>query len=117
MPRTYATQQNCPVARTLDLVGDRWTLLVVRDLLNGRSRFSDLLESLEGISPNLLSSRLKTLEQAGVVERSYYSQHPPRAEYHPTEKGRELATIIQAMSEWGEAHVPSPPDEIVPWQD
>jgi DNA-binding HxlR family transcriptional regulator len=95
-----------PVARSLDLLGDCWTLLVVRDLLRGRSRYSDILASLEGISPNLLSDRLKRLERHGVVERSFYSGHPPRAEYRLTEKGKALGPVIRAMFDWGTRYEP-----------
>ena len=101
MDRVYKSQEWCPVARTLDILGDRWTMLVVRDLFLGQSKFSDMLESLEGISPNLLADRLKRLERQGIVERVFYSDHPPRAEYLLTEKGIELGPVIQAMAEWG----------------
>ncbi len=101
MERVYNSQEWCPVARTLDILGDRWTMLVVRDLFLGQSKFSDMLESLEGISPNLLADRLKRLERRGIVERVFYSDHPPRAEYCLTEKGNELGPVIQAMAEWG----------------
>lgn len=102
MPRQYATQQTCPVARSLGVVGDRWTLLVVRDLLRGRTRFAELMQSLEGISPNVLSTRLKTLEDDGIVERSIYEDRPPRAEYRLTEKGQALSTVIDAIYDWGD---------------
>lgn len=101
MTRTYHSQDYCPVARTLDVIGDRWTLLVLRDVNHGITRFSDLLESLKGISPNLLAQRLKRLEKEGILERSFYSDHPPRAEYHLTKKGRDLGPIISGMAEWG----------------
>lgn len=104
MERTYKSQEDCPVARTLDILGDRWTLLVVRDLFLGQSKFSEILESLEGISPNLLADRLKRLEQQGIVGRVFYSDHPPRAEYRLTEKGQELVSVIWAMAEWGLKH-------------
>ena len=101
MQRTYKTQDGCPVAGTLEIVGDRWTILVLRDLILGRGKFKDLLESLEGISPNLLAQRLKRLEERGIVERFFYSDHPPRAEYRLTEKGAALAPVIRAIAEWG----------------
>lgn len=104
--RTYATQQFCPVARTLDVVGDRWTLLVLRDLSWGRRRFSALLESLDGISANLLSDRLKKLEAHDMIERVFYSDHPPRAEYRLTAKGRAFVPVLIAMREYGEAWEP-----------
>jgi DNA-binding HxlR family transcriptional regulator len=103
MPKRYA--QPCPVARTLELVGDRWTLLAVRDLLAGNRRFQDLLASLPGIAPNILSARLKLLEDHGLVARRFYSDHPPRAEYTLTDKGRELGTVVGALAAWGARHV------------
>src|SRR5260221_10043492 len=79
--------QDCPVARTLDIVGERWTLLILRDLLRqGPRKFQDFEVSLAGIGPNTLSARLKRLEQAEIVERRLYAQHPPRAEYFLTAK-------------------------------
>ena len=100
--RTYKTQDGCPVAGTLDVIGDRWTILVLRDLLIGRAaKFKELLESLQGISPNLLAQRLKRLENQGIVERFFYSDHPPRAEYCLTEKGKELIPVLRAIAEWG----------------
>ncbi len=104
--RTYTSQDVCPVARTLDILGDRWTILVIRDLLRGINRFTDLQESLTGISPNLLASRLKRLEQAGMVERAFYSDHPPRAEYRLTAKGRDFAPVVKSMFDWGTTYVP-----------
>ena len=101
MTRTYTAQEFCPVARTLDIIGDRWTILVLRDIGYGITKYSDLLESLPGISPNLLSQRLKRLEEAGVLQRSFYSDHPPRAEYVLTEKGLGLAPVLASIAEWG----------------
>ena len=97
--------QECPIARTLDIVGDRWTLLIVRDLFLGRARFSQFLESCPGLPPKLLSGRMKRLEEHGLVERLVYSQHPLRAEYHLTAKGRSLFPILRAMVEWGVEHL------------
>ena len=96
-----------PIARSLDLVGDRWTILVLRDLRLGRTRFADLLRSLEGISPNLLSARLKTLEREGLVARRLYNEHPPRAEYVLTEHGEAFGTVLKAMYDWGSACRPA----------
>src|SRR5262245_705123 len=94
----------CPVATTLDLVGDRWTLLVVRDLLRGKRRFSELQISVEGIPSSVLSERLKSLEREGVVVRRSYSDHPPRAEYVLTGKGHALGVVVGALANWGEHH-------------
>lgn len=109
MARTYETQQACPIARTLDVLGDRWTLLVIRDLRRGHTRFADLLVSLRGISPTVLSERLQSLERDGVVERRFYSDHPPRAEYTLTDKGNALAPVLQAITTWGNEYAPRPP--------
>jgi DNA-binding HxlR family transcriptional regulator len=102
---TPSTRNNCPVARTLEVIGDRWTILIIRDLLlDGPRKFLDLQSSLEGISPNTLSARLKTLEEAAVVERRFYEQHPPRAEYVLTAKGRELGPVLRTLKTWGSKH-------------
>lgn len=103
MPKRYG--QACPVAKTLELVGDRWTLLIVRDLLQGPLRFQDLQKSLKGIAPNMLSDRLKLMEAHGLVRRRFYSEHPPRAEYALTDKGRELGVVVGALATWGSRHV------------
>ena len=100
---------NCPVARTLKVIGERWTILIVRDLLiGGRARFQSLLNSQAGISPNTLSARLKRLEDAGVVDKRMYQDNPPRAEYVLTERGRELADVVRALFDWGDAHTAAP---------
>jgi DNA-binding HxlR family transcriptional regulator len=89
------------VARAAAIIGSRWTALILRDLLvNKTCRYQDLLGSL-GIAPNTLSDRLKMLEAAGIIERRFYEDHPPRAEYLLTEKGRELGPIVRAMRDWG----------------
>lgn len=94
----------CPVASTLDLVGDRWTLQIVRELLRGRTKFSEFCETVEGIPSSILSERLKALEAAGVVLRRFYSDHPPRAEYILTAKGHGLGVIVGALASWGERY-------------
>jgi DNA-binding HxlR family transcriptional regulator len=96
--------QRCPVAKTLEIVGDRWTLLIVRDLLGGTRRFQDLQEGLPGLAPNILSDRLKLMEAHGLVARRLYSDHPPRAEYALSAKGQELAVVIGALASWGSRH-------------
>lgn len=97
--------QDCPVARTLDVIGERWTVLIVRDLLmQGPRKFQDFEASLAGIGPNTLSARLKRLEEAGVVKRRFYEQHPPRAEYVLTAKGQALGPVLLALKAWGETH-------------
>ncbi len=93
---------HCPIARTARLIGDTWTLLIVRDLMRGHKRFGELEESLSGISPKTLSQRLKMLEAAGVITRQAFAEIPPRVEYALTEKGQALIPIIEAMQEFGE---------------
>ncbi|MBI1885627.1 MAG: helix-turn-helix transcriptional regulator [Chloroflexi bacterium] len=106
MARAY--NQMCPVARTLDVLGDRWTLLVVRDLFLGRTRFKQFLETSPGLPAKVLSDRLKKLEANGLVERAVYSQYPLRAEYRLTEKGRSLKPVLEAIGRWGMEHLREP---------
>jgi DNA-binding HxlR family transcriptional regulator len=94
------------VACALDVVGDRWTLLIVRDLLLGKARYGEFLASAERIPTNILADRLRRLEGAGVVERVPYSEHPPRVEYRLTPKGRDLGPAVRALLDWGLRHVP-----------
>lgn len=103
MPKRYG--QACPVAKSLEFLGERWTLLVVRDLLPGPRRFQDLQKSLKGIAPNVLSERLKVMEEHDIVARRFYSEHPPRAEYTLTARGRELGIVVGALAVWGSRHV------------
>lgn len=98
-------QLPCPIARTAYLVGDVWTLLIVRDLMAGSKRFGQLQESLGSVSPKTLSQRLKLLETAGLLTRHAYAEIPPRVEYSLTEKGRALSDIIEAMKHFGEIHL------------
>ncbi len=109
--RTYPKQQRCPIARTLEIVGDRWTLLVIRDLARGHSKFADLMTELRGISPNVLSERLKLLEHEELITSNLYSEHPPRAEYRLTAKGEALYPTLRALAAWGREYVPRPPRE------
>lgn len=96
-----ACRKECAVERTLDLIGNRWTSLIVRELLTGTKRFSELKKSLEHISPKTLTERLKDLEEHGLLTRTVYPEVPPRVEYTLTEKGRALGPIFEAMREWG----------------
>ncbi|HEY7289396.1 MAG TPA: helix-turn-helix domain-containing protein [Vicinamibacterales bacterium] len=97
----------CPIAGALDLVGDRWTLLVMRDiLLYDRRRFADFLAAPEHIASNILADRLERLERCGLIERRRYADHPPREEYHPTTRGWDLAPVLRELIRWGQRHVP-----------
>lgn len=93
-------EQPCPIARALDVIGDRWTLLIVRDLMMGRTKFRDLRDS-GGMPPKVLSARLKMLMDAGMIERKVYSEHPLRAEYALTDKGRDLVPVLLEIGKWG----------------
>lgn len=96
----------CAVACTLDLVGDKWSLLVIRDLLQGNVTYGALANSREGIPTNILADRLKKLEQAGLVSKSAYQEHPVRYKYELTEKGKELKDVLRAIVQWGKKNIP-----------
>ena len=98
-------RSGCPIASTLDLIGDRWTLVVLRDLLTGKQIFKQFLESPEGISTNILADRLRRLEEWGLVERHAYRRRPLRFRYALTRKGAELLPTLQALSRWGNRYV------------
>lgn len=93
------------MALSLEILGERWTLLIVRDLLSGPRKFQDLSASL-GAAPGLISRRLKLLEARGVVTRRMYTDHPPRAEYALTDAGAELRTVVRSLVIWGSKHLP-----------
>lgn len=96
-----AESVGCPVARTAEIIGNKWTPLIVRDLARGHRRFSELERSLIGISPKTLSERLKRLEEAGVVDRACFAEVPPRVEYSLTAKGFALLPVIESMRSFG----------------
>jgi DNA-binding HxlR family transcriptional regulator len=98
---TGALRSGCPVACALDVVGDRWTLLVVHALLDGPRRFNDLLGALPGLAPNILTRRLRHLEREGVLVATPYSRRPPRFVYELTASGRELAGALRLLAQWG----------------
>jgi len=105
MRKSY--EQNCPVARTLDLIGERWTILILRDLLKkGPQRFQDFQDALAGAAPNTISARLKAMEEQGLIARRQYSDHPPRLEYYLTERGRSLGPVLGALRDWGKRYAP-----------
>jgi DNA-binding HxlR family transcriptional regulator len=106
-----ASKHNCPVALAVDVVGDRWTLLLVRDALNGIHRFEDFRSHL-GLSDAVLADRLRRLVEAGILERRPYREEGRRGqhEYHPTRRGEELSVVMLALRQWGEAHLGEPGD-------
>ncbi|MCG8510344.1 MAG: helix-turn-helix transcriptional regulator [Rhodospirillales bacterium] len=90
----------CPIAVTLDLVGDRWTLILIRDMITGKSRYGEFLESPEGITTNILANRLRRMEETGLVEKTPYQAHPPRYAYSLTERGESLLPVLQEICRW-----------------
>ena len=111
LKRSY-DNQNCSIARTLELVGERWTLLIIRDAFLGRSRFDEFQESL-GIARNVLTDRLKRLVEEGILERRRYSERPPRDEYVLTEKGRELRLALTGLRQWGDRYLSEQPPRLL----
>lgn len=93
----------CPIDRGLTLIGDRWSMLVLRDIQRGFGRYDQIRTSL-GIAPNILARRLTALTEAGLLEKHRYSQRPPRDEYRLTEKGRDFLPILAAIGAWGSKH-------------
>jgi DNA-binding HxlR family transcriptional regulator len=101
-----AYDQNCSIARTLELLGERWTLLVIRDVFQGRRRFDEIQASL-GVARNVLSARLARLVEEGILEKRPYGSHPRRHEYFLTEKGLDLWPALIALLDWGDRHLAS----------
>jgi DNA-binding HxlR family transcriptional regulator len=106
MSLSVPARSPCPIATTLDLLGDRWTLLVVRDLFAGRRRYGDLAASMEKIPTNILAERLRRLEDAGLVTKSPYQDHPIRYEYTLTATGEALRPVMQEIVSWGRRYLP-----------
>lgn len=104
--RKPASRSLCPIATTLDIVGDRWSLILVRDMMSGKKRFAEFLASPEKITTSVLTDRLTNLEATGLVERRPYQQRPPRHEYLLTEHGLDLLPVLQEISRWANRTVP-----------
>jgi DNA-binding HxlR family transcriptional regulator len=98
-------RSTCPAACALDIAGDKWTLLVVRDLLRGRHTFKEMLEADEGIPTNILADRLKKMEQRGLVVAKPYQDKPVRWRYELTGKGHDLGHVLAAVARWGKKHI------------
>jgi DNA-binding HxlR family transcriptional regulator len=120
MPHTpSAFRSDCPIASTLDLIGDRWTLIILRDMLFGAQRFTDFTASAEAITRTQLVDRLRRLEATGLIRAIAYQTNPPRSHYRLTRAGAELLPVLQAMARWGAIHLPhtyTPPDVLMAWQ-
>lgn len=95
----------CNIAQTLNIIGDKWTLLILRQLSNGYDTYNSILENLEGIPSNLLSNRLKSLEEDGLIIPVLYQSHPPRYRYVLTESGKDLDDVFYSIILWGERHL------------
>ena len=100
-----ARRSSCPVACALDLAGDKWTLLVVRDLLRGRRTYGELAASPEGIPTNILADRLRRLEEGGLIVAAPYQERPLRYAYALTGRGRGLRDVLSALARWGKRHI------------
>ena len=119
---TKLHQSDCPIARALDVVGDRWTLLLIRDMSRGVRTYQGLLTAKEGIPTNILAARLKRLVKTGLVEKRAYQEKPPRFEYALTARGRGLLPALEALEDWGAAELgglraeaaPAPPAKPAP---
>ena len=94
----------CPVEVTLGLIGEKWKVLIIRDLLNGTKRFGELKKSCSGISQKVLTHNLRIMEDDGLVQRKVYAQIPPKVEYSLTEKGKSLIPVMDAICDWGTAN-------------
>ncbi len=106
LPRSTARRSACPIATTLDVIGDKWTMLIVRDIgIFGRHRNKEMQEGKEGIPSNILADRLKSMHEHGIIRKLKYQQHPPRYEYHLTAAGEDLLPIARAMARWSVDHV------------
>ena len=101
-----ARRSLCPAAGTLDIVGDKWSLLIVRDMADGKRTYGEFAASPERIPTNILAERLRRLEEAGVVAREAYQERPPRYAYVLTEKGRDLLEVERALERWGKKYIP-----------
>ncbi|HHT96788.1 MAG TPA: helix-turn-helix transcriptional regulator [Clostridiales bacterium] len=95
----------CNIAQTLNIIGDKWTLLILRQIMKGKYTFKEILDGLDKIPTNLLSNRLKSLEADGIVVTKLYSKHPPRYEYNLTESGMDLVDVFNSLIIWGEKHL------------
>ena len=102
----FALRSACPISAALDVVGDRWTLLILRDLLLGKTKYNEFLGADEGIPTNILADRLLRMQTLGLIEKTAYQDNPPRYAYAPTKKGRDLKFVVGALAMWSKEHVP-----------
>lgn len=102
----------CPITNTLDLLGDKWTLIIIRDLFLGKHTYSEFQASPEGIPTNILAARLKRMQVNGIIEKEAYQQKPVRYAYSLTDKGKALAPIVKEIINWGLKHIPGTDDKL-----
>jgi DNA-binding HxlR family transcriptional regulator len=113
---THRFRSGCPIATTLDILGDNWTLVIVRDMVSGKRRFSEFLTSPERITTSVLSARLGAMVAHGLAEKVRYQHHPPRHDYHLTAKGKALLPVLQEICRWSNRFIPGTwpaPDEFM----
>lgn len=112
----FEPRSGCPIATTLDLIGDRWTLVILRDMLTGKSRYSEFMASPEGITTNILADRLGKMEANGLVAKKPYQLRPKRFAYELTEMGQELHPVLQEICRWANRNIPDtwvPPESFM----
>ena len=112
-------RSGCPIATTLEVVGDRWTLVIIRDMVNGKSKFSDFLDSPERITTSVLAVRLTQMERSGLITRKAYQMRPARFQYQLTPKGKALLPVLQKICLWANEFMPEtwvPPESFMQQQ-
>ncbi len=113
-------RSGCPIATSLDIIGDRWTLVILRDMINGKKKYSEFLDAPERITTNILADRLALIEAAGLAKRRLYQQRPKRFEYELTTKGKKLQPVLQEICRWANRYYPEtwvPPKSFMENQD
>ena len=113
-------RSGCPISTTLELIGDRWTLVLFRDMINGKTKYSEFLASPEQITTNVLADRLTKMEANGLVTKELYQERPKRYAYALTKAGADLLPVAQAMCNWANAHIPGtwiPPESFMQSRD
>jgi DNA-binding HxlR family transcriptional regulator len=120
MPMTSRTayRSDCPIASTLDILGDRWSMLIIRDMTFGKRKFSEFLASSEGITRNILADRLRRLEAEGLIRKTLYQSRPDRFAYSLTNRGADVLPVVQSLARWGGKHIHhtyAPPDVLLGW--
>lgn len=116
MPSLSTPRSGCPIVQTLEIVGDRWSLVILRDMVNGKARYTEFLSSPEAITTNVLADRLMKLEAQGIITSEPYQRRPKRFAYQLTKKGWALLPVLQEICKWGNAHLPDtwvPPESFM----